>query len=69
MGCLGADVLPVRRHKSCANTRHSEEVMGSDPLRGLLALLGEFILEQDAIVYAREQSWIWPKLHHEIYLI
>lgn len=30
--------------------------MGSFPLRGLLALLGEFILEQDAIVYALERS-------------
>lgn len=47
--------------------------MGSDPLRGLLALLGEFILEQDAIVYARERSLFFEldlaKLHRGIYLI
>lgn len=58
------------RQKSCANTRHPEEVMGSDPLRALLALWGEFILEQDAIVYVRERSLFGldlTKFHYEMY--
>lgn len=59
MGCLRADVLPVRRQKSCANTRHSEEVMGSDPLRGLLALLGEFIrTRRDSLRARTEPFWV-----------
>lgn len=39
---------------------------GGDGFGGLLALLGEFILGQDAIVYAREQSLLkleLAKLH------